>query len=279
MDTKTKQSGFTLVELAIVLVIIGLLVGGVLVGQDLIKAATLQKGIRQLSDTEAAATTFRTKYNALPGDLKGETAVNTFTVANGFPVAIVGASSTITGNGDNDDQIEATTTAGGSTIAATLGASGETAIFYPELYDAGYIKDQMSYGTVTTAPTTAVGTFLPFTVAGTNKPYVVPQSMAGKNYLTIVGAPTAMLAVPTTWTPGLTPGDASSIDGKLDDGIPTTGGVISIGDLTGSGSPVPGKLGTVGTATTGCYNGTAGAAVYNTALTTQNCSISYRASF
>ena len=40
-----RQSGFTLVELAIVLVIIGLIVGGVLAGSDLIKAATLQKAV------------------------------------------------------------------------------------------------------------------------------------------------------------------------------------------------------------------------------------------
>ena len=39
MSTRKKEQGFTLVELAIVLVIIGLIIGGVLVGQDLIKAA------------------------------------------------------------------------------------------------------------------------------------------------------------------------------------------------------------------------------------------------
>ena len=45
MKNTNKHSGFTLVELAIVLVIIGLIVGGVLAGQDLIKAAEQRAGI------------------------------------------------------------------------------------------------------------------------------------------------------------------------------------------------------------------------------------------
>ncbi|MBY0407531.1 MAG: prepilin-type N-terminal cleavage/methylation domain-containing protein [Rickettsiales bacterium] len=39
--TETQEQGFTLIELSIVLVIIGLIVGGVLVGQDLIRAAEI----------------------------------------------------------------------------------------------------------------------------------------------------------------------------------------------------------------------------------------------
>lgn len=274
---KRSQQGFTLVELAIVLVIIGLIVGGVLVGQDLIKAATLQKGVKQLSDTEAAATTFRAKYNALPGDFNGTTAAATFTTANGFPLAITGTNAGTRGLGDANGFIESVTTVSGGTIATTLGSSGETAVFYPELYNSGYVKQTMTYGDVGTAITDAgyAGAFLQFPVSGTNKPLIVPQSVNGRNYLTIVGTPTAAAVVPTTWTAALTPGEASSIDGKLDDGVPTTGGVISVGDATGGASPVPGTVGTAGTAGTGCYVGT----TYNVALATQACSVSYRASF
>ena len=65
----TKKSGFTLVELAIVLVIIGLIIGGVLVGQDLIKAAEIRSSTTQIEKYNTAATAFRTKYDGFPGDL------------------------------------------------------------------------------------------------------------------------------------------------------------------------------------------------------------------
>lgn len=276
---KRSQQGFTLVELAIVLVIIGLIVGGVLVGQDLIKAATLQKGIKSLSDTESAATTFRTKYNAIPGDFNGTTAVATFTTANGFPLAITGLSATTIGLGDGNGLVDATTTAAGGTVATTLGASGETLAFYPELYNAGYVKQQMNYGTITTAVASAAnmnGAFLQFPTSGANKPLVVAQALNGRNYLSIVGMPTAFAALPTTWTAALSPAEANSIDGKLDDGAPSTGAVLAIGAATGGGSPVPGTAGAAGTGVTnGCYFGTA----YNIGLATQQCSVSYRASF
>jgi prepilin-type N-terminal cleavage/methylation domain-containing protein len=64
-----QQAGFTLIELSIVLVIIGLIVGGVLVGQDLIKAAEIRATISQYEKYNAAMNTFRTKYNGMPGDL------------------------------------------------------------------------------------------------------------------------------------------------------------------------------------------------------------------
>jgi prepilin-type N-terminal cleavage/methylation domain-containing protein len=64
------KSGFTLVELAIVLVIIGLLVGGVLQGQELIKQANIRKDIIQIQDLLLSAETFRAKYGSYPGDLR-----------------------------------------------------------------------------------------------------------------------------------------------------------------------------------------------------------------
>ena len=75
MLKKPSQAGFTLVELAIVLVIIGLIVGGVLVGQDLIKAATVRSTVTDIEKYNGAVTTFRSKYNGLPGDLLASKAV------------------------------------------------------------------------------------------------------------------------------------------------------------------------------------------------------------
>lgn len=62
------QRGFTLIELSIVLMVIGLIVGGVLVGRDLIHAAEIRKTISQYEQFNTAVNAFRGKYNCLPGD-------------------------------------------------------------------------------------------------------------------------------------------------------------------------------------------------------------------
>lgn len=63
------KRAFTLVELAIVIVIIGLLVGGVLSGQELIKQAKIRGHIKKLTQVDGAIHTFYAKYNFIPGDM------------------------------------------------------------------------------------------------------------------------------------------------------------------------------------------------------------------
>jgi prepilin-type N-terminal cleavage/methylation domain-containing protein len=65
---KMAARGFTLIEISIVLVVVGLLTAGVLVGRDLVRAAEIRKQISSIESYDLAATTFRSKYNCLPGD-------------------------------------------------------------------------------------------------------------------------------------------------------------------------------------------------------------------
>lgn len=61
--------GFSLVELSIVLVILGLLTGGILGGQSLIRAAELRSVTTDVNRYSTAVHSFRNKYYALPGDM------------------------------------------------------------------------------------------------------------------------------------------------------------------------------------------------------------------
>lgn len=62
------RKGFTLVELSIVLVIIGLLIGGILAAQSMIHTAKVNKAVRAISQYDAILANFKTKYNQSPGD-------------------------------------------------------------------------------------------------------------------------------------------------------------------------------------------------------------------
>jgi prepilin-type N-terminal cleavage/methylation domain-containing protein len=69
-----KQAGFTLIELAIVLVIIGLLLGGVLKGQELINSAKVKNLATDFRNMQVYMYGYQDKFRALPGD--DPTAVN-----------------------------------------------------------------------------------------------------------------------------------------------------------------------------------------------------------
>lgn len=62
------RKGFTLVEMSIVLVVVGLLIGGILAGQSMIQTVKINRAISDFTSYETAATAFKAKFNQIPGD-------------------------------------------------------------------------------------------------------------------------------------------------------------------------------------------------------------------
>ena len=73
--THTQRRGFTLIEIAIVLVVIALIVGGITAGRSLIRNSEMQSVIKESTAYSQAIGNFREKYLALPGDFSGATAL------------------------------------------------------------------------------------------------------------------------------------------------------------------------------------------------------------
>ena len=96
-----KQSGFTLVEIAIVLVIIGLLLGGILKGQELINSARVRNMADQNSGIQAAYFGFIDRYRLVPGDMSP---ANACTIVGTAVDANCGGTPTI--GGDQNGRID-----------------------------------------------------------------------------------------------------------------------------------------------------------------------------
>jgi prepilin-type N-terminal cleavage/methylation domain-containing protein len=124
---KCQQKGFTLVELSIVLVIIGLIIGGVLTGQQIIQNARITNALNAIQAYQAQFQTYAQNYGALPGD--------DLTATTRFPNTVGVAN----GNGDSTLQ--------GTFDSAT--ATDESRLVWADLRAAGLVKNQLP---ITTQP-------------------------------------------------------------------------------------------------------------------------------
>jgi len=246
-----NQTGFTLVELAISLMIIGLLLGGVLKGQELVGVARSTQLIRQLNSYDAAVKTFRVTYDALPGDMVDAT------------TRIPNCSTPcVNGNGDKMIGTAMTTMQANYTMAVL--SAGEYRNFWVHLATANMISgvDATYNGAVTNKP----GVELPKTSMLNTWVGVDYYSAPGTWYDTVNFIPGNfyMIRGLSDSVGSLTPAEASFIDTKLDDGKGTTG------DIKANITPATG--GTI--ITMGCTADAAGN--YATTVLKKTCNMSVR---
>lgn len=213
MTYKPKNAaGFTLVELAISLVVIGLLIGGILKGKELLDNSKVTAFIRQIHEYDSAAMVFYTSYGALPGDI-----TNPSERLPECDAALCNRG----GNGNTKIR-----------VADTTPANMETFNFFPHLTKAGLIKGVEGGDADTTStslPRSTTKNFFPDTnlkMEVVVKSYQASSQIEDiRNEYQIPGyhldyglAPHRMLTL-------------QQIDRKLDDGMPYTGNVFVSGNM------------------------------------------------
>lgn len=276
------KTGFTLIEMSIVLVIIGLIAGGILAGQDLINAAAIRAQIAQIEKYNTAVRTFQDKYGGLPGDLR-------LNLANQFGFWTSSCDGTMgmrDGNGFVDGYYP------GSYILQYT----EVSLFWADLSQAGLIEGTFpnSGGTYSnaycgrpnanltlTSGSNYIGAFFPTAKIGQgNFIYVYDgqlpaDSCCGGNDWYGLSAVTSVLTNGgTSSNTTLSVMQAYNIDKKIDDGIPNTGAVQAnylsawfVGQANAQASD----------STTSCYNNTTNK--YSTSINGgngRNCAISFK---
>lgn len=178
-----SQSGFTLVEIAIVLVIIGLLLGGVLKGAELIENSKVRKATSELNGTAAAYYSYQDRYGRIPGD---DGPVGTLT-ARGASWANVTA-------GNNNGALAVG-------LGQTWSGAGENQQFWQHLKAAGFITGNPADTGTAALPRNAFGGLIGVTT---------PPMGNGLN-----GVKVCLSQVPGK--------GATTLDTQLDDGLGTTG--------------------------------------------------------
>lgn len=249
------KQGFTLVELAIVLVIIGLIVGSVLSGRDLIKAAEVKAAVSELGSYNAAAVVFRNKFGGLPGDLTAQRASHYGLSARSGAI----------GHGDGSRTIE-----GCAARSPVLGC--ESALFWIDLTSSRLIgKDFILANALvngngvagSVATTDDMKRYLPsLSLRDTALVHVFP--LFDKNHFLIASTYTNASGELQFFSQGgLSPIEAQLIDEKVDDGLPQSGIMKAISALAVDGTGTTINAGVSPAAEGECVNAALSPAKYN----------------
>ena len=224
--TPGSQSGFTLVELAIVLMIIGLLIGGILRGQELMNNARISSTIQQVKAYQGATVTFLDAYSASPGDLPTAMARLPGCTADNFCV-----------NGDGNGILGITN----GTVAMQTGNAAtrvETSMFWKHLALTHLISGitpsanpaNPEWGE--THPAAKLrGGFHALNLAGTLSTRVVQSGLFLRLQTALTGSSPFSGATcstsPCPSTEAVSAKEAYQIDTKMDDGLPEGGSVYA----------------------------------------------------
>jgi prepilin-type N-terminal cleavage/methylation domain-containing protein len=216
MHSDIRDSGFSLVELSIVLIILGLLTGGILGGQSLIAAAQLRSIGKESEQWQMALNSFKEKYNAIPGD---------FNMAERFWGD--GDATGDTWDGDGDGYID---------YAGAASTPGEIFTFWQHLALAGLISGEY---TGNSGPGSSSDSIMNVNVPaskfsgggwGTWSPGPGGTAWTPFWFEVDYGNVLEVGAAQTTGDYGgalLKPEDAWNIDTKFDDGVPSKGKIIA----------------------------------------------------
>lgn len=200
------EAGFTLIEMSIVLVIIGLLIGGVLKGQELIASTRLKSTVTQWDGYKAAVNGYMDRYNALPGD---------------DPNAATNILATLTAGGGNG--IIGTQAATGAGYGAAAAAAGSENLNAWSHMAAANLISQVTVGAVIAGGGIPSGRF-----AGSA--FTILNAVDGTETGVWVRFQQGLVSAPTA--DPLDNKQAAEIDRKFDDSVSTTG-VIHGGSVSG----------------------------------------------
>ena len=208
------QKGFTLVELAIALVVIGLLLGGILKGQEIIENGKITATVRMLENMQSAVAMFDSAYDALPGDIKDP--------ATRIPDCTT-ALCNVTGNGNRRVNYIRTST--------DRDVPEEQYNFFPHMTKAGFLKYPEGGATAPAADDEeAWAKFVPSLPIDDIKitVYWTLRSWGGTTFSQPPGNYFEVIRFPSN-TRKMTGKQVFAIDEKIDDGKPLTGNFVVMG--------------------------------------------------